>query len=136
MPRCAVGTSEGARAGNGAAGQATSDEDTCFIREIGVSAIECDALRAAAAGKPKATLLDLKGNCMRHNFGGLSRLFPHLQSLVLSNNVLGESLPSSAPSWGLALVNAAPASLQRLDVTGNGLTSVPWDDLATLNLLI
>jgi hypothetical protein len=109
-----------------------SEEESCFLRDAGITEIGCAAVRAAA--RPAATLLDLKNNRLLRGFGGLSQLFPNLQSLVLSNNVLGDCSPSGAASWAAALVSAAPPSLRRLDVAGNGLSRVPWDDLAALRL--
>ena len=111
-----------------------SDEESCFLRDADISEIECDAVRAAAKASPAARLLDLKNNCLIRRFAGLSQLFPILESLVLSNNVLGDCSPSMPSSWAAALSSAAPSSLRRLDVTGNGLVAVPWDELATLRL--
>ena len=90
-----------------------SDEDSCFLRDADITEIGCAAVRAAAAASPAATLLDLKNNSLLRGFGGLSQLFPNLQSLVLSNNVLGECSPSAPASWAAALVSASrPAAFR------------------------
>ena len=111
------------------------DHSFCSLRDSDISEIDCDKVReAAAAASTATTLLDLKGNCLLRDFRGLDRLFPGLQTLVLSDNVLGESLPTAAESWAAALARAAPPSLQRLNIAKNGLVHIPWDDLATLCL--
>ena len=82
-----------------------SDEESCFLRDADISEIECDAVRAAAKASPAARLLDLKNNCLIRRFAGLSQLFPILESLVLSNNVLGDCSPSMPSSWAAALAS-------------------------------
>lgn len=82
-----------------------------------------------AALKSPVTLLDLRGNCVLNKFQGLKTIFPALQTLVLSENVLGEST-----SWGAALAKAAPSTLQRLDISSNNLSIIPWSDIATIKL--
>ena len=49
-----------------------SEEESCFLRDAGITEIGCAAVRAAA--RPAATLLDLKNNRLLRGFGGLRKI--------------------------------------------------------------